>query len=55
MKQKLKTLTVSIPPELYKKLKKDADKNVCSISFIVRDALKKYYQEYNKKKGGQND
>jgi metal-responsive CopG/Arc/MetJ family transcriptional regulator len=46
-KNKLKKLSVSIPEELFKKLEKDAEQTMCSISFIVRDALRQYYQNKN--------
>ena len=43
--RKLRKLTIMIDEETYNKLKHDAEKNLCSISLIVRDALRKYYQK----------
>jgi len=44
MKRELKKLSIMIDKETYEKLKKDAEKTTCSISFIVRDALREYYK-----------
>ena len=44
-KNKLRKLTIMIDEETYNKLKQDAEKNLCSISLIVRDALREYYQK----------
>jgi len=52
MKRKLKKLSVTIDEQTFEKLKKDADESLCSISLIVRDALREYYQnrENNKRR-----
>jgi len=48
MKNELKKLSIMIDEQTLKKLKEDAKKSTCSISFIVRDALRKYYEEKQK-------
>jgi len=48
MKRKLKKLSVTIDEKTFEKLKEDAEKSLCSISLIVRDALREYYENKNK-------
>jgi len=50
MKQKLKKLSITIDEKTFEKLKESAEKNLCSISLVVRNILREYYQN---KKGGE--
>ena len=43
-KKEMKTMCVVVDEDTFNKLKKDADDRMCSVSLIVRDAIKKYYQ-----------
>jgi len=45
---KTKKLTVMLDEENLKRLKKDAEENLCSVSYIVRKAIQSYYSNKNK-------
>ena len=48
MKTKFKQICVTIDEKTYQKLKEDAEQTMCSMSFIVRDALREYYENKEK-------
>jgi len=48
VKPKFKKLTITLDEKTYQKLKEDAEQTMCSMSFIVRDALREYYENKEK-------
>jgi len=50
MKKEKKTLSIIVDKETYELLQKEAEDNMCSISYIVRKALKDYFNKNKKNK-----